>query len=230
MDAPTWVARSGLMSSLSKPSPIWTVIVPVKQTTIAKSRLTRLSSADRGQLALAFALDTVTAALSCPWVRRVVVVTSDPAAGAFTEAGAVVLRDEPEAGLNAALTYAASAIRRSTADACLAAVSGDLPAVDPQSFSCVFAAASAPRWFVADISGSGTTLLAANGLSPLLPAFGPNSRARHQSGGARESSQPGLDRLRRDVDTEGDLLEAVRLGVGHHTSAALGAIGWEPVR
>lgn len=217
------------MPSLSKPSPIWTIIVPVKQTTIAKSRLSRLNSADRGRLALAFALDTVTAARCCPWVRQVVVVTSDASAHAFTHVGAIVVPDQPDAGLNRALIHAATAIRGQDRGACLAAVSGDLPAVDSASLSRVFAAAPAPRWFVPDAAGTGTTVLAADGLSPLSPKFGPNSRARHENTGARENVAPDLARLKRDVDTEADLAAAVELGVGLHTTAALHAIGWKPL-
>src|ERR1700712_3439645 len=95
------------MSSIFAHTPAWTIIIPVKQTTIAKSRLTGFDPATRRRFAIAFAQDTVTAALGCPEVRRVVVVTDDPVAGVLRELGAEVIPDAPDAGLNAALRYAA---------------------------------------------------------------------------------------------------------------------------
>src|SRR5690606_22678568 len=56
----------------------WTLVVPLKPLAQAKSRLS--DTADDGLrpgLALAFAQDTVAAALACPPVRDVVVVTND---------------------------------------------------------------------------------------------------------------------------------------------------------
>ncbi len=76
------------------------MIVPVKQTAQAKSRLIGLAPDHRRELALAFALDTVNAALSATGVRRVVVVTNDPEAVEFERLGAEVLPDRPDAGLN----------------------------------------------------------------------------------------------------------------------------------
>jgi 2-phospho-L-lactate guanylyltransferase len=74
----------------------WTVLLPVKVLARAKSRLAVLAGDRRGDLALALASDTVTAALACPEVARVVVVTSDPAAGPLLAAlGAVIVADEP---------------------------------------------------------------------------------------------------------------------------------------
>jgi 2-phospho-L-lactate guanylyltransferase len=74
----------------------WTVLLPVKVLARAKSRLAVLAGDRRGELALALASDTVTAALACPEVARVVVVTSDPVAGPLLAAlGAIVVADEP---------------------------------------------------------------------------------------------------------------------------------------
>ncbi|MEU5144841.1 2-phospho-L-lactate guanylyltransferase, partial [Streptomyces sp. NPDC021139] len=60
----------------------WTLVVPVKPLARAKSRLA--DTADDGVrpgLALAFAQDTVAAALACPAVADVAVVTDDARAG-----------------------------------------------------------------------------------------------------------------------------------------------------
>jgi 2-phospho-L-lactate guanylyltransferase len=74
----------------------WTVLLPVKVLARAKSRLAVLAGDRRRELALAFASDTVAAVLACPDVARVVVVTSDPVAGALlAELGAIIVTDEP---------------------------------------------------------------------------------------------------------------------------------------
>ena len=58
----------------------WTVVVPVKSLTAAKTRLApEHSPAERAALARAFALDTVDAARTARAVRRVVVVSDEPA-------------------------------------------------------------------------------------------------------------------------------------------------------
>lgn len=56
----------------------WTLVIPLKALTRAKSRLSD-TAADglRPGLALAFAQDTVAAALACAAVRDVAVVTDD---------------------------------------------------------------------------------------------------------------------------------------------------------
>lgn len=208
------------MSALST---TWVVLVPVKQTTDAKTRLTGMSAVDRAALALAFACDTVAAARTAAAVERVVVVTNDPAASVFRSLGAEVLPDRPDAGLNPALVDAAHVVRDRDPHAAVAALSADLPALDAESLDVAFGCVDAPYWFVSDAVGVGTTLLAADRGHRLDPAFGPHSRAAHRSRGAVEAQCPGLARLRRDVDTPVDLWDAVRLGVGPHTRQALTA-------
>ena len=76
---------------------------------------------------------------------------------------------------------------------------------------------------MADAAGIGSTLLTARPGVELGPRFGERSRAAHRSSGAVElAASPGaLAGLRRDVDTEVDLWDAVRLGVGPATTDAL---------
>jgi 2-phospho-L-lactate guanylyltransferase len=74
----------------------WTVLLPVKVLSRAKSRLAVLAGDRRGELALAFASDTILAAAACPDVARVVVITSDPVAERLLgRLGAVIVADEP---------------------------------------------------------------------------------------------------------------------------------------
>jgi 2-phospho-L-lactate/phosphoenolpyruvate guanylyltransferase len=202
----------------------WSLVVPAKLIAVAKTRLRPLTgqapAGAHGELVLALLADTVAAAVACPVVDGVLVVTDDPAAAAVVRGlGATPVPDQPDRGLNPALAHGASA---TGADA-VAALSSDLPALRPAELAAALAAASAhPRAFVPDAEGSGTTLLTAVGV-PLDPRFGPGSAAAHAASGAAalDGDWPGL---RRDVDTAGDLRAADALGTGPRTSAVLGRL------
>ncbi|MFH9009879.1 2-phospho-L-lactate guanylyltransferase [Streptomyces sp. NPDC017943] len=201
----------------------WTLVVPLKPLARAKSRLA--DTADDGlrpDLALAFAQDTVAAALACPAVRDVAVVTDDGrAVRELAALGAAIVADEPASGLNAALAHGAAAVRAGRPAARVAALNADLPALRPGELSRVLdAAGEFPRAFLADAAAIGTTLLAAAPGRELRPAFGVDSRARHRASGAVELALAGVDSVRRDVDTGDDLRTALALGVGPHTAAA----------
>ncbi|MET8245878.1 2-phospho-L-lactate guanylyltransferase [Streptomyces sp. NPDC005202] len=201
----------------------WTLVIPLKPLTRAKSRLA--DTADDGVrpgLALAFAQDTVAAALACPAVRDVAVVTDDALAGPeLAELGARIVPDEPRGGLNAALRHGAAVVRASRPESPVAALNADLPALRPAELARVLdAAAEFPRAFLPDAATIGTTLLAAAPDRELLPAFGTDSRARHRASGAVELSLDAVDSVRQDVDTGEDLRAALALGVGPRTAAA----------
>ncbi len=203
---------------------VWDLVVPLKPLRLAKSRLARAAGdGERPGLALAFAQDTVAAALACRAVRAVTVVTDDPLAAAeLTALGARIVPDTPAAGLNAALTHGVREARRGRPGAPVAALNADLPALRPGELASVLdAAAAGGRAFLADAAGLGTTLLAAGPGLPLAPAFGGPSRARHRASGAREIPPHGVDSVRHDVDTPEDLAAALALGVGPHTAALL---------
>ncbi|MFB7333509.1 2-phospho-L-lactate guanylyltransferase [Streptomyces adustus] len=200
----------------------WTLIIPLKSLARAKSRLSD-TAADglRPSLALAFAQDTVAAALASPAVGDVAVVTGDELAGReLATLGARIVADEPGGGLNAALAHAAAVVRAASPACPVAALNADLPALRPFELARVLdAAAEFPRAFLADAATIGTTLLAATPGRELLPAFGPRSRARHHDSGARELLLDAVDSVRQDVDTGADLRAALALGVGPRTAA-----------
>ncbi|MEU7132591.1 2-phospho-L-lactate guanylyltransferase [Streptomyces sp. NPDC046261] len=202
---------------------LWTLVVPLKPLAVAKSRLTAGAGRLPGPvLALAFAQDTVRAALACGRVRDVAVVTADPLAAAEVAAlGARVLAEPPgDGGLNAALAHAARAVRAHRPHSAVATLNADLPALRPAELGRVLdSAAEFPRAFLADAAGIGTTLLAAAPGMELAPAFEGRSRARHSASGAREITVADVDSVRRDVDTEEDLRAALALGVGPRTAA-----------
>lgn len=201
----------------------WTLVIPLKPLARAKSRLADAAGdALRPGLALAFAQDTVAAALACPAVRDVAVVTGDAAAAAELSAlGARIVADDPPAGLNAALALGARTVRSARPGAAVAALNADLPALRPAELARVLDAAAAfPRAFLADAAHTGTTVLAARPGQDLRPAFGPDSRARHRASGAAELDLTGVESVRQDVDTGEDLRAALALGVGPRTAAA----------
>src|SRR3954447_11749890 len=199
----------------------WSVVVPAKRLALAKTRLRPLTDGapvNHADVVLALLADTVAAALDCPRVERVLVVTDDPAAAETVRAlGAGTVADEPDEGLNRALARGAL----STGAAAVAALSSDLPALRPEELAAALdAAGTAPRCFVADAEGTGTTLLTALGV-PLDPRFGAGSAAAHRASGGvpLDGAWPGLAT---DVDTEAALRRALALGVGPAT-AGVGA-------
>jgi 2-phospho-L-lactate/phosphoenolpyruvate guanylyltransferase len=200
----------------------WSVVVPVKRLAAAKTRLydRRRAPAEHAALALALAMDTVSAAALAPPVARVVVVTDDPDARAALGAlGATVTVDEPRAGLNPALAYGAATARELASGDAVAVLSCDLPALRPTELAdALHAAAAHPRAFVADAVGTGTTLLTALPGVPLDPRYGAGSRAAHLASSAVEL-HGAWPSLRRDVDTAADLAAAAALGLGAATRA-----------
>lgn len=128
----------------------WTLVIPLKPLALAKSRLADTADDElRPGLALAFAEDTVAAALASPAVRDVAVVTDDALAGRVLAAlGARIVPDEPRGGLNAALAHGAAAVRAFRPDSPLAALNADLPALRPPELARVLdAAAEFPALF-----------------------------------------------------------------------------------
>jgi 2-phospho-L-lactate guanylyltransferase len=202
----------------------WSVLMPVKVLEQAKSRLAELAGPRRAEFALALACDTVTAVLGSIGLgsgpARVIVITDDQvAAVALAALGALVVPDEPRAGLNAALRHGAGYAAARWPRSGTAALSADLPALRPAELSRALRAAAAwPNAFVADAAGDGTTLYTAAPGAAFRPAFGLASRARHAAGGAAELALDGIPGLRRDVDTPADLRGAAGLGLGPHSA------------
>ncbi|MFC0041277.1 2-phospho-L-lactate guanylyltransferase [Actinomadura rayongensis] len=203
------------------PSLRWSLVVPVKVLARAKTRMSAAAGPHRAALALAVAADTVAAALRCPLVDDVTVVTDDPLPAAELAAlGARVVPDEPDAGLNPALAHGARRAREAAPAAGVGALSADLPALRPAELATVLAAAAAvPEAFVPDAAAVGTTLYTARPGTVFAPAFGGASRAAHRARGVRELLLDGTDSVRRDVDTPADLRAALVLGTGPRTAA-----------
>ena len=198
-------------------SPTFALLVPVKSLNLAKSRLGASQRQRRELLMRAFALDAITAAATCASVSQIYVVSDEPG---FDLGDAVRLPDEGDGDLNRALHHASLRARRRDPAAGVAAMCADLPCLSTADLDSALALAIFPRWFVADASGSGTTLLAAAPGVELDPHFGAESARRHEESGARPV-RADVPTLRMDVDTEDDLRTARRLGLGLHTTRAL---------
>jgi 2-phospho-L-lactate/phosphoenolpyruvate guanylyltransferase len=197
-------------------------VLPVKHAGHAKSRLTTAPGTDRAGLARAIALDCLAAVRACRAVDRFIVVTSDPVVTAAVRSDDV--EDDPGTGLLGAV---GAGVRRALAHSPtgpVAVLLADLPALRADDLAAALHQCSAyDVAFVPDVEGTGTVLLAATASVRLRPAFGPGSAARHESGGAVRLDLD-LPSLRRDVDTWDALQQALALGVGPATTAALRAI------
>jgi 2-phospho-L-lactate/phosphoenolpyruvate guanylyltransferase len=202
------------------------LLVPVKRLALAKSRLG--DNPRRAELALAFAADAVSAAVRCPSVATVTVISDDPVAvEQLGRLGALVVADVPDAGLNPALAHAAASL---PADCWIGALSADLPALRPAELAAAIdeaQSAGAPDGGYVPDHRDGTTLLLRPPGRALDPKFGPASARAHAATGA-VALGVGLAGLRTDVDTPADLEHALRIGVGEHTTGVLAAAEAQP--
>jgi 2-phospho-L-lactate guanylyltransferase len=195
----------------------WTVLIPVRTTGAAKTRLATASANPEAHARLVAAIraDTIAAALGAQDVARVVRVLDAP--HSIEDATLTYVQQAP--GLNAALGEAAVMAAARWPEDGVAALVGDLPALRSEELHAALErATSFARAFVPDADGTGTTLLTALPGVPLLPGFGMGSAARHADQAVALAGGAGL---RRDVDTEADLEAAATLGLGTATNALL---------
>jgi len=203
----------------------WRLIVPVKGQPAAKSRLHPPDGVARADLAHAFALDTITAAVTCIPPAQLVVVTGDELTAAFVhDQGGTVVADNGD-GLNPAIGEGIAYVDRVLGPGPTAVLLGDIPTLRPEDLTDALCSCAAyPRAFVPDTSGMGTVLLAALTPQGLHPRFGPASAREH----ARECVRLDLDlpALRTDVDDDLALRRALDIGVGRYTAAVL-HLAWD---
>ncbi|WP_309117758.1 2-phospho-L-lactate guanylyltransferase [Saccharothrix sp.] len=195
------------------------LVVPVKGLARAKTRLADVAvdPVERAALALAFALDTLSAATLAAGVRQVLVVTSDPAVVEEVAALGVESTPDPGAGLNPAVQAGADVLRRRDPTATIGVLHADLPALRPTELSSAITAARGRRAFCADRPGTGTTLLLTTPGGALNPRLGVGSAQAHEATGAVPLTGA-WPSLRSDVDTGEDLAHATTLGLGRHSA------------
>jgi len=213
-------------------------ILPVKRFVAAKARLgDELSGGTRRALTEAMVTDVLMALRRTDGVHEVLLVTSEPAAEAIGRGyGARVLHDDAEAGQTAAAQIGIAHALEAGATRVLL-VPGDCPALDPADVERLLAgAAPAPSVAVVpDRHGTGTNALVLTPPEVIAPAFGPDSRERHEQAAAAAGvpySIEDVPTLALDVDTADDLAAlrhalAERRGGAAHTRGMLSRLaGW----
>lgn len=211
----------------------WSAIVPVKSPGNGKSRVIATANGrfTAGPIALAFALDTIEAIAACALVENVFVISDDESIRAdLANVSASLILESHEVRartghdrLNAAIGQADLVIRRDWPNRPTFAITSDLPALRSSELTQVLreAAGSADAYalgaYLADASGTGTSMVTAGPAVALSPMFGEDSAASHRRRGLRPlaTSAP---TVRSDIDTYEDLIAALQRGVGPRTA------------
>lgn len=199
----------------------WTVVVPVKSLTLAKSRLA-VPANWRRDLALAFALDTVAAICSSPLVVGVLVVTADPDVERCLRGRSVRVVGDDGSGLQAAVHGGCRAASTRVPAAWVAVIPADLPSLRGEDVTkCLVAGQKTSGGaFVPDRDARGTTMLMCAPGQVVRSRYGPSSASQHRALGFRCLDDAPV-RARHDVDTLQDLRRAAALGVGSQTTVVL---------
>ena len=200
-------------------------ILPVKRFAAAKARLgDDLSSGTRRALAESMVTDVLMALRRTKLIAEVLIVTSDPAAEAIGHGyGATVLADDAEAGQSAATLIGIEHALEQGATRVLL-VPGDCPALDPAELAALLDRPQLGRsvTIVPDRHGSGTNALVLVPPDVIEPAFGEDSRSRHEQAAAAAGVPCHVEEvptLLIDVDT-GDDLDALRRLLAEHRGGA----------
>jgi len=202
----------------------WAAVVPVKSWQSAKSRLA-VSVGLRAEVAEALTLDTLDVLTTHPDVAHVVVVTADAEAGREAhERGATVLQEQSvgsSSPLNSAVRQGCTWIAEERGDGPTVVVPADLAYLSADVLAAALAvlAETGPA-HIPDLTGTGTTLLAAPRASEIDPHYGIGSSALHELHGFRALTD--VDRrIRADVDQMNDLQSDPDWTLGPRLSAVL---------
>lgn len=201
-------------------------ILPVKRFAAAKARLgDDLSAGTRRALAESMVTDVLMALRRTKAIDEVLIVTSEPAAEAIGHGyGATVIADDAEQGQSAAaLIGIAHALEQGATRVLL--VPGDCPALDPGQLAELLDRPALGRsvTLVPDRHGSGTNALVLVPPDVIEPAFGEDSRARHEQAAADAGAScqvESVPTLLVDVDTGEDLAALRQLLADHRGGAA----------
>jgi 2-phospho-L-lactate guanylyltransferase len=195
------------------PNTVTFAILPVKRFSLAKERLgDQLAAGTRRALAEAMLTDVLLALRRTEAIQEVLVVTSEPVADALGRGyGAHVIEDTEEAGQSAATVIGIAAALDAGATRVLL-IPGDVPALAPAELAELLGrpTAGGSVIVVPDRHATGTNALVLTPPDAIEPAFGPDSRARHEQAAAAARlpcSVEELPTLALDVDTVEDLDE-----------------------
>ena len=192
------------------PSGLWAV-VPVKRFAETKRRMMPLlSPQERRALADAMLQDVLAAIARARSIAGLVVVTDErPAAAAAREAGALVLGDAAEGGLNAALAKASCRLAGDGATGMLV-LPADVPLVTAADIDAIALAhrASPSVTLVPAAEDGGTNALACSPPLAIACRFGEDSLRLHRAAAELAGIAATVLRLERlgcDLDRPGDL-------------------------
>lgn len=187
------------------------VAVPLKPFSSAKGRLAEaLDPGARAELMRETAGRVVRAATEAG--ALVVVVTGDPAVGAWAhDRGVEVMREPPRGGLDGAARAAAEGAAATGVVWCI--VHGDLPLLTPGHLITVLAAAEEGAAVLAPSRSGGTNILASRALIDFR--YGPGSFTRHLAAFAGHPTKVLVATgTALDLDTPADLAAAAGLAGG----------------
>ena len=206
-------------------SEIWAV-VPVKQITAAKQRLSdALASKLRQALALAMLEDVLTALAAVPELAGIAVVTEDARAAKIAERhGAVVWRDGAGDGHTGAVACAASRLARD--GAALLTLPADIPLVRPEDVSRLIAVHRFPCGFtiVPSRDERGSNAILCSPADAVTLAFGDDSYRPHLAASRAQGIEPQtihLPRIALDIDRADDVTEFLAIPSRSHARALL---------
>jgi len=200
---------------------VW-AIVPVKQLSCAKQRLSAvLSAPERIALAHAMLHDVLTTLSATPELAGILVVTGDiTVAHVAARFGATVIGEALEAGVNAAVQLGLRAPEVSSTGVLI--VPADIPFVRPTDLQSVLAGLSHAHVVLAPAtSDGGTNALAMRRRDLIAPSFGSGSFARHQALAQKAGWACGIVRLEglgRDIDGPDDLVIPLAARPSSHTA------------
>lgn len=204
---------------------VWAV-VPSKGFRRAKTRLAPLLDQDeRADLACAMLGDVLDVLKRAPGVAGVLVVAGDMDVAAVAERnGAVTLADPVEAGTNAAVKRGLQHLTDIGAGRCVV-VQADIPFLSGQEFASVLSALERNPLVIAPAKrDGGTNILALARPDLIVPAFGPDSFARHLRAASSLGIEAAVLTLRgagHDIDVPSDLDDCPESGTGPRTRALL---------
>ena len=213
------------------PHRIWTVI-PVKRFSAAKLRLAPiLNAGERAELARTMFEDVLDTLKQCEdVVSEIIVVTSDfDAAASARHRGLTVVLDEPECGINAAITHAIDTISP-VADSGLVVIPSDIPQVSRTAVARAAAAIEkSPSLAIVEAADDGgTNLFALRPIGAVPPLFGQRSFALHRSAALRAGipvQTLRIPELSLDIDRPANLKAFLALGSRTRTHEFLIRIG-----
>lgn len=190
-------------------------VLPIKRFSAAKQRLgTGMSGRRRRDLAAAMTGDVLAALAQARMVERTIVVTAEPRAQEMARAvHADVLEEPQERGHSEAARLGLARANELGAEAAIL-IPGDCPLLDPREVDGLLTGVPSNHvTIVPDRHGTGTNALVLSPPGAMPPAFGEDSRSRHEDSARSRGLAVIVEEapsLALDLDTPADLIALTR--------------------